>query len=413
MSDRNSARESAGEPAADTKPDRAEPAVSNGNAALPTPAPMRRAGPYLIGGLVVLVAFLAGVAAWPRLAPHLPEGWRGMNTEGTRLAERIDALEERLAAQASRPTTDLEPLRQAFDGEASARREAIARLERRLKALRQRLDALPVGGEASDQAMERLAARITTLEDQVAEASEADDTVATVADQLTVRNERLAARVKSLEQQVADAAGAAEAVATVQAGLDALDRRLSALEEHIASANAASRRQGLVLAVGQLAAAVAEGRPYADEIERLSALAGEDTELASAVELLAPAAADGVAGLAELRRRFEALAGEIVRAGAGAASDGWLDRAASRLRQLVTVRRTGEVEGGETDAIVARAEVRLADGDLAGALRELEALQGPAAERAEPWQRAAEARLLAERAVARLQARAIELMSQS
>ena len=66
---------------------------------------------------------------------------------------------------------------------------------------------------------------------------------------------------------------------------------------------------------------------------------------------------------------------------------------------LITVRPVGEVEGEDAPARVARAERRLDRGDLAGAVAEVAALQGGAAEVLAPWKAEAEARLAAEAAV--------------
>lgn len=387
MSDRDPARETADEPASteDAAPAGAQAETSAGDGARPSPAGRREAGPYVVWGLVVLVVFLAGLAAWPLLAPHLPKSWRGAGGAETQVAirlaaleRRLEALEGKLAAQPDRQAVDLRPLEQGLAAESRARQESVTALGGRLDALQQRLEAQPATSAAPSEAIERLSARV-------------DD----------------------LEQRLTAAASASETAKATQDELGALDARVEALEKSVASAKAAARKDSLVLAVGQLAAAVDKGRAYRGELDRLSGLAGEDVEVDSAIDMLDPMADQGVTGLAELRRRFDGLAGAIVRAGAAPPGEGWLDSALRRLKDLVTVRRTGEVEGNATDAIVARAEVRLADGDLAGALRELEALEGPAADAAAVWRRAAEARLLAERAVARLQARAIELLGQS
>ena len=77
------------------------------------------------------------------------------------------------------------------------------------------------------------------------------------------------------------------------------------------------------------------------------------------------------------------------------------------LSSLVTLRRTGEVEGDSNDAIVARTEVRVRDGDLEGALEQLNALGGRAAEAAQGWRSQAELRLAAEQAIAELTESAI------
>jgi hypothetical protein len=79
---------------------------------------------------------------------------------------------------------------------------------------------------------------------------------------------------------------------------------------------------------------------------------------------------------------------------------------------LVTVRSVGaDAEGSDADARVARAEARLADGDLAGAVAEIEGLEGPAAEAAAGWLERARARLAAEQALASLQEQASDLLT--
>jgi uroporphyrinogen-III synthase len=80
-----------------------------------------------------------------------------------------------------------------------------------------------------------------------------------------------------------------------------------------------------------------------------------------------------------------------------------LDRAAGNLMRLITVRPVGaDVEGDDPAARVARAEAKLAGGDLAGAIAELEGLEGAAAAAAAPWLEQARARLVAEQALDRL-----------
>jgi uroporphyrinogen-III synthase len=62
------------------------------------------------------------------------------------------------------------------------------------------------------------------------------------------------------------------------------------------------------------------------------------------------------------------------------------------------------VLGDDTAAIVARAEARLAAGDLYAAVQQLAALQGPAAAAAQDWLAPANARLAAQQAMAGLTA---------
>jgi hypothetical protein len=87
-----------------------------------------------------------------------------------------------------------------------------------------------------------------------------------------------------------------------------------------------------------------------------------------------------------------------------AQTSGWWRPVAERLSSLVNWRRTDAVDGNTAEAIVARAEQRLAADDLAGAIAELEKLQGPAAAAMQGWLAEARARAAADAAVARLTA---------
>jgi hypothetical protein len=71
------------------------------------------------------------------------------------------------------------------------------------------------------------------------------------------------------------------------------------------------------------------------------------------------------------------------------------------------VRPVGEVEGDSARARIARAEARMQDGNLAGAIEALQGLQGDAAEAAQPWVADAQARLAAEEALADLTRRTL------
>ena len=59
----------------------------------------------------------------------------------------------------------------------------------------------------------------------------------------------------------------------------------------------------------------------------------------------------------------------------------------------MTIRRTDDVTGETTDAIVARAQLKLQQNDIAGAVQELQKLDGASAAAAAPWMKLAQARL--------------------
>jgi hypothetical protein len=343
----------------------------------------RRSLAYGVAGLVL---FLAGVAVWPLagpwLEPLLPGNWQSIPAELGEIRTRLAALEARPTGG---ETVDLAPLQAALAREAEVSERAVGDLKDRITAVEQQVQALPQPDGADAGAVDALTRRLDEMQGGMG---------------------AIGSNTETLQRIQGQGVAAAEAV-------KGLESRVAALEKAVGDAAATRRRQGLLLAVGQLAVAVNAGRGYVEELSRLQEFADDDAGITKAAVTLAAGAAAGVPTLAELRRRFGPLAGAIVRTAAAAGDEDWLARAAGRLKSLVTVRRTGEVAGGETDAIVARAEVRLGDGDLAEAVTELSALEGPAADTAAAWLRDAGARLAADRALAELQGRALALLGAS
>lgn len=189
----------------------------------------------------------------------------------------------------------------------------------------------------------------------------------------------------------------------------ALVARIKALEQEIAAigeerAARLGRQVGLALAVGQLRDAVNRGRPFAAEFQALEKIGENDS---SALTALRPLAERGVATVADLNARFRAVARAVARAGAGDPDPPWWKRAWQRVTDLVSIRRVGVVTGAEADAVAARAEVRMAAGDVAGALAELAALSGGALLAAEAWSEDASQHVAAMEAIEALDRAAI------
>ena len=167
-----------------------------------------------------------------------------------------------------------------------------------------------------------------------------------------------------------------------------------------------ARAVALALAVGQLRAAVAGGRPIDNEMAAIVAFGVDDPAVAEALDRLAPYAASRVPDRAALRTDFAAVARRTVLAQRAADDEDWVDRMFTRAAALVSVREIGpDVPGGGAEAVMARAEARLAASDLAGAVREVESLTGPAAEASADWLAGARAHLAATEALAALDER--------
>ena len=193
-----------------------------------------------------------------------------------------------------------------------------------------------------------------------------------------------------------------------------------------AGASDGASARALVLAVANLRQAISRDAPFEKSLETLKAVGGENPDIKTAAALLAKTARTGIPTLSTLRDRFELLAGRIVSASNALEERGWMERAANRVLSLVTWRRVNEKSDSVSiDAIVARAEARLREGDLQAAVKSLEGLSAKAQgdtkantkanikarAQAAPWLKDAKARVVAERAVATLHVYAISLLA--
>lgn len=362
------------EPAQETQP----PPAGDGEARPADSA--RQPTPLLaIAGLVLGAGALAAAGYAVYTVSALNGG------SDTALSLRIEAAEREVAQAANNARDQAE----AFD----ARLNAIERIADQAERI-----------EAATVLMAELDARITGLEE--------DDGTAPLADRIAGLEADSAALKSSLATQ-ADAAGRVQridssvqaleaAVAALGVTVDATSQRLAALENKAETPDA-SARAALGLAVANLTRALETGAPFERELGAVAAFAPDDPALAA----LREAAATGVASRAALRARFDALIPTLLTAERQAGDAGFWSKLAANAASIVTVRRTGDVDGAETEAVVARMEARLDAGDFAGALDEGAALQGPPADVAAPWMAQVRARLDAERLIETLSARAL------
>ena len=194
--------------------------------------------------------------------------------------------------------------------------------------------------------------------------------------------------------------------AALEAALAQVSARLARFEEEAAHQAAADGRLvTLVLATGELTAALGSSRPFVTALDSIRGIAGEDPEIEGALARLAPFAATGVPTLDGLSARFPQAANAIVRGTAATDEEGWIDETVTRLSQLVTIRRTGgAIDPASLEGRLVDAEAALKAGDLERAIAIVAPLMGDDAEAgsAGPWLRDARARHEADTALAGL-----------
>ena len=266
----------------------------------------------ILGGLIALAG--AGVLQYAGYVPA-----PGPEQPGTEqnLASEIEAIKAELQAQAPAAAVDIAPL------------------ENRLAALEQA--AREPSAAAAD------APEIKALEAEVA---------------------NLTNEMAALKTELAEARQAADAARAELAGrIDQAEQKLNEPANDIEMAKA--------VAVTALKTAIDRGGPFLAELDALRSIAPEDP----VVKELADVAATGVPTRTELRESFRPAADAMLDALHRPDPDqGIFDRLVSSAMSGIRVRPVGSVEGDTPEAVIARIEDKLDNGDLKGASLEWDSL---------------------------------------
>jgi len=189
--------------------------------------------------------------------------------------------------------------------------------------------------------------------------------------------------------------------AAAPAGLGAVGERLAVLERRQAQTSEAA---AAALATAALIEAAGGSGGFSEELAALRRAAPNLTGL-SQLESLARTGAPSRAALADSFPDYAARAVVAARAPGDGAS--LLVRVGHAFSRIVTLRRVGQVEGEGPDAVVARAERQLEDGQVERAVRTLHALPPAGREALGPWLARAERRAEIDRRVQALRAQAL------
>lgn len=347
--------EAEGEPLSEQESDRAmdaheQPAAAGSEPPPATPAEasgQRRAGTSgliaagIVGGLVALLG--AGAVQYAGYLPSSPAP-QTPSPEVANLAAEIDGLKQTVAALAASPPV-------ADDGA----------LEKRIAALEAAAQAPATNVPADSGASDALNQKVSELGNEI------DQLRATLA--------------QSSEQQASSGADIARR-------LDEAEKKLNEPREDVAVAKA--------IAAAALKAAIDRGGPFLAELDTFAGVAPDDP----AVTDLRSFAATGAPSRTELIRQVPDVATAIVGSiDQPDPNQGWSDRLMASARSLVTVRPVGNIEGESVEAIVARMEDKVKNGDLPGASAEWNALPERGKQASADFKRSLDARIRVEELV--------------
>ncbi|MYK32762.1 MAG: hypothetical protein F4051_13950 [Boseongicola sp. SB0670_bin_30] len=318
----------------------------------------------LAGGLVAgAVAFLVAIS--------LPQ-FTGQSDTAEQALSGVDAVATELAAlkeQVSDLRGAIQPLPDltGLEGEIAALEGKVSELRPEIRAMQAMTSA-----ELSDLGT-RLAALFRRVE--ALEASSGDASLSQsvqTEEQLTRFRDQLDQLVSGAEARIADA-----------------EAKIAEVEARAIEAGGASAA-GNRIAVARLRAAIDTGAPYLDIISTMDEVPSE----------LADHARTGIPTLLALQQEFPGAARAALAASRSIPGEGTVgDKIVAFLRHATNARSLTPREGDSADAILSRAEARVAEGDLPAALAEIDSLPRASRSAMAGWVAEAEFRLAVQGAI--------------
>ena len=320
------------------------------------PAPSRWQGlgavALLIGTVVVLG--VSGLFLWSMNQNRAQPLSLGSSDQGD-----VASLRDRLASDEAR----LAALERGGSGNTSGVTSSLAQAQGDLASLSARVGKLEIAPYP------QTAARIDEFDRRLA-AMRAD----------------MDLRVAALERNAlgSDLPQRLASVTSAEAALEARVAKLENIEPSVTM-----RRAAAEIALANLVRASGEPAPFESELQTFRTLMPDAVEAGA----LAPIAAKGAPTLTTLAQSFPSMAAKALAAESSGKATSWLGRLWANIGNIIVVRRIGETQGADSESILARAGTRLNNGDLDGAVREMNALKGAARNSAQTWIGEAQARI--------------------
>lgn len=220
-------------------------------------------------------------------------------------------------------------------------------------------------------------------------------------------DEGLANRVAALEAATGSTGAVSEEavsalkddIALLRSAVESTAGNNVQLEDRIESVEAKMDDRGpeqqvaRAIAAAALKAAIDRGGSFETELQTFGSVAGDDPAIAD----LQKFAAAGVPSRVELQREFPKVADAMLEATSQPdPNQGIAGRLLSSAMSVVKVRRVGNVEGDTPEAIIARIEEALRNGDLKASVREWDALPEPAKATSRDFRQKLDARIQVE-----------------
>ena len=243
--------------------------------------------------------------------------------------------------------------------------DAVSTLTNEVEALKTRLsETLAETPAASPVDLQPIETRIAALEKSAGESAGATAADPEAVSKLEGDVARLTTELAALREAIARTT---EAVSTTESQLA---ERIAAAEQKLDEPRS-DIEMARAVAASALKTAIDRGGPYLAELEAFASISPEDPSLPG----LRERAAVGVPSRSDLVRDFQATADAILDAVHQPEGDqGIFNRLMASAASAIRVRPVGSIEGDTPEAVVARIENKLQNGDFKGAQIEWQTL---------------------------------------
>lgn len=200
-------------------------------------------------------------------------------------------------------------------------------------------------------------------------------------------NEELNAAVEAVQSKMAELETEIAAVKSIAEAASAAGTQIS---------NGDASNMASALAVAALERALQDEQPFEVELNAIKGVAGDNAAFDNAaLTKLAEYAVTGLASETSLMGQFDGLLEAALVADLKGEGTSVLDKFIGNAKSIISIRKTGNVDGNSAEAVLARMEVAVQAKDLSAAVETGNALEGPAKKVFENWLTSATSRLAA------------------
>lgn len=346
---------------------------------------------WIAVGLILITAVAGAFLLWPQAK----ETVEIQN-------EKIAALEEEVDSAAERPgfmgRIIPEDMQMEMRDRADRLQNQVKNVQNTVEQLSEKAEAISNGMLSADAGP--LSQRLQVLEEQIGAMQGGENFAALISriqslEESMTGQEQLSQSMEELKNMMITRE---QVGGTIDDGLSMAQEKSGALGDTLEGVSGNDlKAAAMLITFSQIRNAFYRQAPFEKDLAVLQRLAGEDdVELQAAIARLAPHADGGVLSSEGLSREFKGLAGDIVMSSLQGEDVSLKEKAQARLSTLLKVEKEGELlTGTQTQNKVATAQKMLDEGNIQGAIVELQSLDGQAAVAAQPFIEQAKASLLA------------------